>query len=165
MKKYLSIIMSLVLIFSLLAFSGCSNDEASTDDDSNNTPVDTTPSDTTPVGEDSDGDSDNIQALLDAGEEVIVAWCNNNADEMVMNQVATFEKFYPQIGVTFLFSSSENVDSEQISQIENYVTMGAKQIIFGANDPSIFFSLNLDVISSMDALGVHFFILLSFVSP
>lgn len=153
MKKYLSIIMVLMLVFSLFAFIGCSDDGANDSNESNNS-VDDAPSDTTPSDDEPDTDSNNIQAMLDAGEEVIVAWCNNNADEMVMNQVATFEKFYPQIGVTFLFSSSENVDSEQISQIENYVTMGAKQIIFGANDPSIF----ADIVAEGMQNGVQFII-------
>ena len=132
MKKVLALILALMMIFSVAAFSGCSNGEDDTPDTST-TPDDNTPEDNTPEEDTTPQTSGNdIQAMLDAGEEVLAAFVNDQfSDSMMLGIAESLKSHFTDMGVTFEYASFESDYTQAITLIENYETMGVKLIIIG----------------------------------
>lgn len=136
MKKALSIILLVCLIFSLGALIGCNNGEETS------APPVTTPS-TAPTEtvkdptEDPDDGGNDIQKKLDAGEYVLVGFSLSSVnDEMTLTQATEIQQKYSNIGIDLQYVASGDDIALQITQIENLITMGAAQIIIASNEPN-----------------------------
>ncbi|MBP1736381.1 MAG: sugar transporter substrate-binding protein [Oscillospiraceae bacterium] len=124
MKKLASILLTLAMILSLGALSACTNpSETSTSTASG--------SDTASSGSDTAATQTNdIQARLDKGEEVFIGFAMETVSNSFFLQQADFLKEnFEKMGVTFEYVASEGDNALMISQIENFITMGADLIM------------------------------------
>ena len=133
MKKFLSIILTLVLIFSFAAMIACSKNDDGLNENSD-PPVETS-DDTMPSNSMDDIDlaetkpCEYVQEKLDAGIEVIVAYCPPTLTDEFMIQIANgLTEDLGELGITVLASAPEYDSVKQIDMIENYVTMGAAAV-------------------------------------
>ena len=141
MKKWLSLILALLMIFSLALFVGCSSDEENTSGEDVDEPStnDTSPNNTD--SDDADPDSTDevteemlnnskpneyIQEKLDAGMEVIFGYAAI-ADNFFTNQILGegIRQYVESLGMSYSFQSAAEDVATLITIIENYTQMGA----------------------------------------
>ena len=122
-----------MLIFSFAAMIACSKNDDGLNENSD-PPVETS-DDTTPSNSMDDIDlaetkpCEYVQEKLDAGIEVIVAYCPPTLTDEFMIQIANgLTEDLGELGITVLASAPEYDSVKQIDMIENYVTMGAAAV-------------------------------------
>jgi len=162
MKKALAIILALCMILSFAALAACTdgstdtNTQTETDTNTNtdtqtNTDTNTEPdaqnTDTQPEGETEAEKMERLQnskpneyvmEKLDAGMEVLVCFMPPEMGATTMVDVDNgFREKFEGIGCTYVNLPFNMDTAQQITQIENYVTMGATEIITVAFDSTI----------------------------
>jgi len=175
MKKALAIFLALMMILSYAALAAC--DSATTDSsssntgtgaDANNTPANT---DTTPANTDSDANTPaasgrpddfsdgRIQRMLDNGEEVLIGMAPFMLSEFFLSVCEGMKAQYAELGITLDYSNADGDFNTMLTLVENYVTMGAVQVILTPDTVSTFG----DFAERVEAQGVQ--VVLIGVSP
>lgn len=136
MKKLLAMLMALAMVFALVACGGTTQGNASSDAPSggatsSGAPSEETPSDTS-GGEDVVND---IQARLDAGEEVLVGYAVNTLSNPALKQtIDNVAGFLEEMGCTVSVAACEGDTTLMISQVENFIEMGVDALIVAPID-------------------------------
>lgn len=120
MKKALSLVLTLAMVLSLGALAACTNPSESSG----------TASSTTSSASSTAQKTNDIQARLDKKEKVFVGFAMETVSNAFFLQQADFLKQnFEKMGVTFDYVASEGDNALMISQIENFITMGADLIM------------------------------------
>ena len=144
MKKMLSILLALSLLFCLFALMGCESEEAGEELNEQSSQGTTPPEN----GEDSGEEEMTMQERLDAGEHPLIGMVVNGLDDSMIKMEAEFlEEELEALGFEFSVQSCEGVNTTAIEQIENFVTMGAIHIIMMPREADPFESV---VVSAME---------------
>lgn len=133
MKKLLTFVLAIVMIASMASLIGCNGDNTAenTDNPAAATPATATPSAApTATGKTVNSYGEDIQAMLDAGEDVLIGLSfqglsESSAQRQRDNLTAGFE----EKGFTVTVTASEGDMAQMISQIENLVLMDTKLIV------------------------------------
>ena len=140
MKKVLSIMLSVLLLFSLFALTACGEKTAEESGSTNSTNT-SQDSGTTPepvIDLENSKPNEYVPEKLAAGMEVLIAFCPPELGSTTMVDLeAGFRNGFESAGYTFTTTAFNLDTSQQISAIENFVTMGAAEIITMAFDPSV----------------------------
>jgi len=147
MKRILAIALALLMLASLASLAACAGDtsNAGSSDAGTSANTDTTNNSTTPTGRDTSTDTESgegndaavseVQRKLNAGEEVIVAFCAQGlTDSYILSESEWMKVEFEKLGFTYIASSSDGDVTVMNNQIENFTTMGAAGII--VNPPS-----------------------------
>lgn len=124
MKKTLSILVALLMIFSAAALAGCNGEETpASEAPVSQTPVSAAPKDTEEAPKD-------MQARLDAGEDIIVGLSFNGLGDsfMVIQHDLLMENFTSR-GFNCVSAVADDSVPRMIEQLENFITMNAALVI------------------------------------
>lgn len=136
MKKYISLALALVMLLSLGLLSACSNGAETTPAVSETTPSESAAA-TSETVQATGAAINAVQAKLDAGEKVFIGFAMETVSNPFFLAQADFLKTsFEEMNVNFEYIASEGDNALMISQIENYITMGADLIMCAPPDPS-----------------------------
>jgi len=139
MKRQLTIILAICLILSVSVLSGCGGGGGASGGSSaaGSSAAQAPAAEETDAGGSGAAAGNEIQAMLDAGEDVLVGFALSTiADEMTQAQATQMQEKFKADGVNLQYISSDDDLALQITQIENFIEMGAKEIIISSKEPS-----------------------------
>jgi len=158
MKKSIAILLAVLMVFSLFSLAACNSDTntgTNTGGNSTNTGGGTNTggdADTSTIDLANTKPNEYIKEKLDAGMEVKIAWQYNNPEGVSAIMTGRFEEELPALGFTFVSTSFDDNATQQIEQIENYVTDGYAIIMGATNDPTAI----EDAVRAAEAAGTSF---------
>ncbi|MGI5971989.1 MAG: sugar ABC transporter substrate-binding protein [Oscillospiraceae bacterium] len=148
MKKTLSVLVVLSLLFSFALLVGCSKkEEPAGTQPGTQAPTEKQPAEETEAPANESGEvtkemlesskpNEYVPEKLDAGMEVIVAFNPTDFNGIGGPQNERLKAELEPIGITYMCTCWESDTAKQIQQIENWVTMGAAAIIVHTADPA-----------------------------
>ena len=134
MKKYLALILALLMVFSIVLTTACGKKEEKPAPDAN-TELQEKQQQTEYKGPVTDYHGKTCAQLLEEGERPLVASTYPAlADEYLVWLSTTLNGFFEEQGFSTMAMSAEGNIETQITQVENFITMGAVAIIEAAMD-------------------------------
>ena len=134
MKKYLALILALLMAFSIVLTTACGKKEEKAAPDAN-TELQEKQQQTEYKGPVTDYHGKTCAQLLEEGERPLVASTYPAlADEYLVWLSTTLNGFFEEQGFSTMAMSAEGNIETQITQVENFITMGAVAIIEAAMD-------------------------------
>ena len=132
MKKLIAMLLALVLVLGLAA---CGSSGSSAED---NSPPAAAPAEDAAPAEPADDAApavSDVQARLDAGEEVLVGYAVNTMSNPALKQtIDNVSGFLEEIGCTVTVAACEGDTTLIISQVENFIEMGVDLLIVAPID-------------------------------
>lgn len=137
MKKALALLLSALLLLALAACgAGGSTNAPAANEPAAAEPEAAEPAAAEPAAAEPEEPAD-APAADDSLEGTLVGYCLSSVnDEMTLTQATSMQEKFENVGVQMDYVSADEDIAMQISQIENYVTMGAKMVIISSNEPS-----------------------------
>jgi len=178
MKKVLAIILALAMVLSFAALAACDNGSTANNDtqtetqnndnqqqqnnDQQETNTSPTVTDTDELFGDTTTDDTVTEEMLDnslpreyvpekiaAGREVLIGWSLNSFEGAGAPIQARFDEEFPKLGLTYVSALDGGDTAQQITNIENFITMGCSAILIQTSD----ISLLEDVVGRAEAAG------------
>lgn len=146
MKKVLSLVLALAMLLALASLASCGNDENSSATDPATTPVSEAPKSSAPAEDSGELTAEVLQASkpneyvpekIEAGMEVVIGFSLNNFEGVGKVVEARLLEEFPAMGLTLTTAVDGNDTALQISNIENFITMGCAAVLIHTPDVTL----------------------------